>query len=247
MSLMLHCGAEPVTRLDLHSATVPPATGTYAPVNYLDFLSEIEASVHRHGYAILGEQFGMRPDGSQMFGLFRLECPVTDGVSLSLGFRSSLNKTLRPEVAAADNVFVCDNLCLSGIIVSGHKQTPHCGEQLPARIDEAVSRLGDYATGRAEQIEALRGMELDSTQVHDILCQAAQQTGKDEIVSWSQAGKVHREWDSPRHPEFRPRTAWSLMNAFTEVMKSYFQRNAPEAATRTLSLNSLFRDLVERN
>ena len=31
--------------------------------------------------------------------------------------------------------------------------------------------------------------------------------------------QVLREWHTPRHEEFQPRTAWSLFNAFTEARK----------------------------
>ena len=42
------------------------------------------------------------------------------------------------------------------------------------------------------------------------------------------------------HHEFQPRTAWSLLNAFTEVAKKRFQSNPTLAAGQTIRLNKLF-------
>lgn len=51
--------------------------------------------------------------------------------------------------------------------------------------------------------------------------------------------KVLREWDRPQHPEFEPRTAWSLFNAFTEVQKAGSPRLQMGGS---LKLASLFRE-----
>ena len=34
-----------------------------------------------------------------------------------------------------------------------------------------------------------------------------------------QVPKVLTDWRTPRHEAFEPRTAWSLFNCFTEIMK----------------------------
>ena len=50
--------------------------------------------------------------------------------------------------------------------------------------------------------------------------------------------KVIEAWDEPKHEEFVPRTAWSLFNAFTEVLKAGPPRQQMEGSLR---LSSLFR------
>jgi hypothetical protein len=47
---------------------------------------------------------------------------------------------------------------------------------------------------------------------------------------------VIKEWREPSYPEFGERTAWSLFNAFTEVLKG----NLPELPKRTECLHALF-------
>ena len=46
-----------------------------------------------------------------------------------------------------------------------------------------------------------------------------------------------KEWREPSHDEFRPRTAWSLFNAFTEAHKSV---NPHTAVRRGEALYGLF-------
>ena len=50
---------------------------------------------------------------------------------------------------------------------------------------------------------------------------------------------VIQQWRQPNHPEFRERTAWSLLNAFTEVLKDRQQRQPSRAAHETITLQKL--------
>jgi len=54
----------------------------------------------------------------------------------------------------------------------------------------------------------------------------------------SRLPKVIEAWEEPKHEELRPRTAWSLFNAFTEVQKGSGPRVQMEGSLR---LSLLFR------
>ena len=45
-----------------------------------------------------------------------------------------------------------------------------------------------------------------------------------------------KEWRQPRHDDFKPRTVWSLFNAFTEVAKETSLFSLPK---RTITLHGL--------
>ncbi len=64
-------------------------------------------------------------------------------------------------------------------------------------------------------------------------------------IAWSAIGKVLTEWREPQHEEFEPRTAWSLHNAYTEVAKTSFERNAIATSAATVRLTDLFDQLIE--
>jgi hypothetical protein len=60
----------------------------------------------------------------------------------------------------------------------------------------------------------------------------------------SRLRRVIGAWEEPRHGKFKPQTAWSLFNAFTEV-----QRGAPPRAQMegSLGLTQLFRRELQLN
>jgi len=51
--------------------------------------------------------------------------------------------------------------------------------------------------------------------------------------------KVIHDWRQPTHHEFASRTLWSLMNAFTGVLKSRSTTNPQQFALQTIHLNAL--------
>jgi hypothetical protein len=51
--------------------------------------------------------------------------------------------------------------------------------------------------------------------------------------------EVLREWRTPSHDSFRERTAYSLLNAFTEILKGRFERYPHRAAYESINLQKL--------
>jgi hypothetical protein len=57
----------------------------------------------------------------------------------------------------------------------------------------------------------------------------------------TQVPKVLGDWRKPRHEAYEPRTAWSLFNCFTEIMKGLSIFNL---APRTQALHGLLDQLT---
>jgi hypothetical protein len=51
--------------------------------------------------------------------------------------------------------------------------------------------------------------------------------------------KALKEWNEPRHAEFEPRTAWSMLNAFTEALKERQGEWPVSAARQTMRLQQM--------
>jgi hypothetical protein len=66
-----------------------------------------------------------------------------------------------------------------------------------------------------DEISAMKVRELPPALAHHLMVEAI----KGNVVPASRLPKVIEAWEEPKHEEFRPRTAWSLFNAFTEVQK----------------------------
>jgi hypothetical protein len=64
------------------------------------------------------------------------------------------------------------------------------------------------------------------------------------LLPASRLPKLLDAWEEPEYEEFKPRTAWSLFNAFTEVLKSRAPRQQMEGS---LKLSQLFRSALSPN
>ena len=66
------------------------------------------------------------------------------------------------------------------------------------------------------RIQAYKRSELSDAQAHDLIVQALDA----RIVPVTRIPDVLHEWRNPRHPEFaKTKSAWRMMNSFTEVLR----------------------------
>ncbi len=89
-----------------------------------------------------------------------------------------------------------------------------------------------------EEIAAMQARSLSQSWVDHLLVRAMCAN----VLPASRLPKVLEAWESPAHEEFRPRTAWSLFNAFTEAAK---QRSPRAQIEDTLRLTTVFRTALE--
>src|SRR5262249_12084755 len=59
------------------------------------------------------------------------------------------------------------------------------------------------------------------------------------LISHKVLPKVIQEWRQPTFPEFEPRTAWSMFNAFTTALGPRATTNPQEHARLTMQLGGL--------
>ena len=69
--------------------------------------------------------------------------------------------------------------------------------------------------GLGEMVAGLRMQKLSQQRSHSLTVEAA----RAGAYSSAMILPVLAEFESPSHKDFKPRTAWSLMNSATEVMK----------------------------
>src|SRR5439155_18729794 len=85
------------------------------------------------------------------------------------------------------------------------------------------------------RIRRMAGMELTPAQASHVILSAFRRG----IISSLQLPKVCAAWEEPAHEDFRPRTAWSLFNAFTEVLKPRAISAPQQFVASTIRLNGL--------
>jgi len=240
-NLMLHRGGWEATKADLASAPVPEPTSSYHPVAYGRFVEEVELHVPRFGLAVQSSQFALARDGSQMFGVLTCANGHNAGdYALAIGLRNSYDRSLSVGLVAGTRVFCCDNLAFSGEVAMTRKHTANVFRDLPDLIYRMLSQVTVLKTRTDEEIVGMKVLPMPPERAHHVMV-AAIRAG---ISPASRLPKIIQAWDEPKHEEFVPRTAWSLFNAFTEVLKSGPPRQQMEGSLR---LTSLFRKELSVN
>jgi len=120
-------------------------------------------------------------------------------------------------------------------MVINRKHTRFGESRFNEAIAATVSGLGQYQQAEAKRIEWLRNTELSPDRANSLILQAYE----GGIIGARLLPDVVREWRQPKHPEFKEKTAWSLLNAFTEVLKDRQQRQPSRAAHETITLQKL--------
>ena len=146
MTLMLHCGAEPINRNELFQMGTPKGmTDTHYPIAHRDLVEMVEHGFNRFGkYEITNQEFGISHEQNRMFGLMSLRgTNAKSNWETIIAYRNSHDQAFSAGMAGGSRVFVCDNLAFNGDVVFGRKHTKNIMSELPQKIDECLWKLSD--------------------------------------------------------------------------------------------------------
>jgi len=234
-NLVLHRGARLVERAELDTVDAPPATDTWFPLKHSHVVNRVIETLFTSGFEVKRQSLALSPDNHRFFGTLDVQSDVAEGVSLSVGVRNSTDKSLPIGLVAGTRVFVCDNLAFSSEIVVTRKHTRFGDRRFADAITRAVASLHQYQSTEARRVEWMQQATLSEDAANSYMLQAYD-TG---IVGSRLLPLVINEWREPQHDEFKPRTAWSLFNAVTEVLKPRQRTQPAAAAYETIRLQKL--------
>jgi hypothetical protein len=232
--LMLHAGGHLATLDELRACETPAPEGRWHPVAHAKVLDAVKETLVGAGYLIRAEKYALARHDARFFGV-DLTAPLADGVSLSVGVRNSVDKSFPLGFAAGSRVFVCDNLAFRSELLVRRKHTLNGMKAFGSAIAGAVASLASFQEAEAARIKRMSEMELTPAHASHIILSAFRRG----IISTLQVPKVCDEWEEPSHEDFRPRTAWSLFNAFTEVLKARSVAAPQQFVAQTIRLNGL--------
>jgi hypothetical protein len=229
-------GGWTATKADLAAVPVPPETESYVPVPYPRFVEEVELHIPRFNLTIVKEEFALAKEGNRMFGILTCLAPGEGkDYALAIGLRNSLDRTLSVGLCCGHKTFVCDNLAFSGEVSASRKHTINVFRDLPDMIYGMLSKVSTMRERMDDEIAAMKSRQISEMEAHHLMI-ASLERG---VLPASGIPPLLAEWRSPSHDEFRTRTAWSLFNCFTALLKSHSPRAQME---RTLALSGLFRN-----
>jgi hypothetical protein len=262
--LVLHCGAHAVTENEVFAAITPEATESHFPIPHSMLLQSVTNTLSDLGWAVRESAHALMNDGARYFGLLAIRPKVESSVlSISgdgtfdwvIGLRNAHDKAFSADGMLGNRVFVCDNLAFSGragsVFHFARKHTRYIERDLPGLVAGSFGNMARAMHDEKRRVEVYRAHEIgDDDQVHDFMIRAMDR----RAITPQQLPHVLKEWrrdDGPgglgeaareRDPAFEARTAWRLLNCFTEVEK---QRPSPVASpARNARLVGLLDGLV---
>jgi len=231
--LCLHCGGNEVTRDQVHGTETPRATATWQPIPHNELIEEVEAALELNHLKIGHVAHSLSHEGLRYFGLIEVSSRELreQDYAYVLGIRNSHDKTFPAGLVAGASVFVCDNLSFSGEIRVSRKHTRFIKRDLVTLVQGSIGKLMTAWNEQDKRIERYKGHQLTDEVVHDI---AVRSVDAGVLPNRKLPDLLH-EWREPRYEDFQPRTAWSLFNSYTEVLKG----NLTELPRRTERLHGL--------
>jgi hypothetical protein len=234
-SLVLHRGARPVSGEELAEVKAPAPVGRWYPLSHQTVLRRVKDTLGEAGFVVKREQLALAKDNHRFFGTLDLESQLVHGVALSVGVRNSTDKSFPIGFVAGSRVFVCDNLAFSAELLVRRKHTRFGEQRFAADIAAAMPKLGQFRELEAKRIEGMARTEVTDTLAESIILRAFEKG----VVPAPLLPAVIREWRAPKHDDFKPRTLWSLFNAFTSALTPKAKANPQSYSLTTMRLNAL--------
>jgi hypothetical protein len=234
-SLVVHAGARHVDRAELDAVAAPPATKTWFPLSHGAVLRRVEDGLNQAGFNIRTVRMALSRGNARFFGTLDLESAVATGVTLAVGVRNSIDKSLPIAFCAGSRVFVCDNLAFRSEITVARKHTRFGEVRFGEALSRAVQSLHQFRETEEARVRQFQHTPLTDERAESIMLRAYDQ----DIVSHRMLPRVLAEWRTPTFEDFGERTLWSLFNAFTTVLGDVSRSNPQRFSALTIALQHL--------
>ncbi len=212
-TLLTHCGAVKLSRADLARIEPPARTATWQPVQHAALVETVQTALAERGLTVVREEYAMQRAGALFFGVMDLS-RERDDFRAALGVRAANDKSMAIQVAVGLRVFVCDNLAFRGDLIALRRKHT-AGLDLAKEVRSAVARFEQHFARFEHETDALKALVLTEDRAKALIHDAFLR----RLLPLRLLPAVSKEYFDSGHEAFRPRTAWSLANAFTEAVK----------------------------
>ena len=205
-----------ITREELARITAPVGTATHRPVPHIELVNALVDTLKFRHIAPVREEYAVSTDGMRMFGVLDLETQF-EGCRFSIGLRNANDKSMRLALTVGYRVFVCDNMMFRGDFEPVlAKHTKHF-DLLPA-LSVGVDQIQRNFEPLVAQVNAWQQKQLTDDFAKLVIYEAFIEGHLDFPRHLDR--RVDELYFHPEHPEFSPRTLFSLSNAFTSALKA---------------------------
>jgi hypothetical protein len=211
--LMVHAGARRVTREELLNLPIPSSTDTHKIVPHHEVINQLEESLGFRHIQIVRGDYAIARDGARMFALLEVNADH-EGIRFAIALRNAHDKSMTLAMTAGYRVFICDNMAMSGDfkpLTAKHTRNFNLIDALSVGVDR-LQRSWEPLRAR---VDFMREKVLPITTAQALIYRAFTE-GRFPVRLMK---SVDNNYFRPQHEEFKPRTVWSLSNAFTSAFK----------------------------
>ena len=204
-----------LTRPQLADVPTPLGTATHRPVPHGEVVEALVETLSFRHIGVVTEEYAVSKDGMKMFGVLDLDTGMP-GCRFSIGVRNSHDRSMRLAAVVGVRVTVCENMAFSGDfqpVLAKHSKHFSLQNALSIGVDQMQRNFEPMR----RQVEEWRSKQISTVAAKLIIYQAFVESDLDAPKHL--ARQVHDLYFRPSHPEFEPRTLWSLTNAFTSAFK----------------------------
>jgi hypothetical protein len=213
------------SRDELTGLICPPATQSHVPIAHDKAVSMVEDGLSLWGMGIESQRHELTHEGNRLFSVFNLLRESQDGdFRFAVGMRNAHDKSAAYGVCSGTSVMVCSNMQFGGTITSSRRHTTNIMDDIVGMVNGTIGQFVAGFDRRESFFNNMKKAEIGDGEANDLVIKALDAGA----LPASAIPKVLKEYREPRHPEFKPRTAWSLYNSFTEVFKEDRVANLPE-------------------
>ena len=215
-STLIGYGGRTIGREELALVPTPAATETHRPIPHHEIVRALVETLGFRHIGVVHDEYAVSPDGMKAFGVLDLASEM-EGCRFSIGLRNSHDKSMRLAMTCGYRVFVCSNMAFAGDftpVLAKHSKS----FSLIDCISVGVDRMQRNFEPMRKQVETWQRSELTDVTAKVVIYEAFVE-GKLEAPKHL-ARTVHDLYFEPKYEEFKPRTIWSLSNAFTSAFKA---------------------------
>jgi hypothetical protein len=193
----------------------PLGTATHRPIPHVEVVNALVDTLGLRKIGVAAEEYAVSKDGMNMFGVMEIDQGM-EGARFALGIRNSNSKQFRLAVTVGYRVFVCENLAFSGDyspVLAKHTKNFSILNAMSVGVDDMMRTFKPMV----EAVDRWRDSQITDVAARLLIYRAFIE-GELEVPRHLDR-RVHDLYFNPQYEDFRPRTLWSLSNAFTSAFK----------------------------
>ena len=209
---------ERVEYTQLQAVDTPKPTETWSPLQHHTLYDAVKHRLEQKGFEIADTTHLLSHEDNRYFGTVCLKPEEGVPYARMVGIRNSHDKRFCASIVAGARVICCANgMFVGDELALSRKHTSRIHDDLPQKIDESFGKLLQEWKRNDMRLLEYQATTISDMDANDLIIRSLD----NGAIASSAIPEVLKQYREPPHEQFKPRTLWSLHNAFTEVLKKH--------------------------